>query len=468
MLLNDNQFTGVIPKELGKLSTLVKLYLNQNQLSGTIPETLKELVNLRNLNLGNNQLTGEIPEVLSELSLLTSLYLDHNQLTGAIPEALGGLTDLRILHLDSNQLAGPIPNELGTLYDLYSLSLSDNNLTFSDIEPVYSSAIVPIREHDVADQKAVDSNRTLPEVAELATLTITPELAKNPSGHDSYRWFRNGIEIPGATDRILTIKNIKTSDAGLYTYKVTNSIVPELILYSHNKEEGIRVHVSNTYTAVVEDIAGNADNTPASAAQINAIEGVSGAKEGIDYAAALAEGSYTDRAHPTAEEIQAVIDAKNASDLRSSPVYDENGVQLIGYVVAPQGIGSAISSRAEVNPALISEDTVIRQEIFTNGRGVITIKQPLLKLPKNVSESCMGYESYVVITETGGVQTGFRGIECVDTDPTQKNNVAFALGTKANIESTTAAEKAEHDNAEIVIIDDVMVPVGSTITIGGK
>ena len=65
---------------------------------------------------------------------------------------------------------------------------------------------------------------------------------------------------------------------------------------------------------VVEDIAGNANGIPATAAQINTIDGVDGAIDRVDYSDALAAGTYADRTKPTAEEIQAVVNAKNTAD----------------------------------------------------------------------------------------------------------------------------------------------------------
>lgn len=77
-------------------------------------------------------------------------------------------------------------------------------------------------------------------------------------------------------------------------------------------DETTTIDESNpNYTEVVEDIAGNANGVPVTADQLNAIDGISGAIEGVDYATALAEGTYDDPSHPTVEEIQAVIDAAN-------------------------------------------------------------------------------------------------------------------------------------------------------------
>ncbi|RUM46750.1 MAG: hypothetical protein DSY80_01620, partial [Desulfocapsa sp.] len=78
---------------------------------------------------------------------------------------------------------------------------------------------------------------------------------------------------------------------------------------------------------VAEDIAGNANGTPVTAAELNSITGVSGAVAGTDYSAALAAAAntnpsgYADPANPTPAEIQAVIDAVNAG-----PDTDGDGV----------------------------------------------------------------------------------------------------------------------------------------------
>ena len=62
---------------------------------------------------------------------------------------------------------------------------------------------------------------------------------------------------------------------------------------------------------VTEDIAGNTNGTPATSDQINAIFGVSGAMDGVDYSEVLKNGTYVDPINPTAEEIQAAVDIKN-------------------------------------------------------------------------------------------------------------------------------------------------------------
>ena len=115
LVLNDNQFTGEIPPELGNLVNLQGLFLDENQLTGEIPPELGNLVNLQGLGLDNNQLTGQIPPELGNLVNLGGLFLDGNQLTGEIPPELGNLVNLEVLGLRNNQLTGRLPTELASV-----------------------------------------------------------------------------------------------------------------------------------------------------------------------------------------------------------------------------------------------------------------------------------------------------------------------------------------------------------------
>ncbi|TBV26590.1 hypothetical protein DMZ43_05870 [Meridianimaribacter sp. CL38] len=79
--------------------------------------------------------------------------------------------------------------------------------------------------------------------------------------------------------------------------------------------------------AVIDDILGNLNGIEVSAEQLNSIEGVSGAIEGISYSTALANGTYVDPTNPTAQEIQAVIDLVNAG----LSINDDEWLELLIY-----------------------------------------------------------------------------------------------------------------------------------------
>ena len=131
-VLAENNLSGEIPPELGQLERLRKLTLQDNQLSGPIPPELSQLGNLESLILAKNNISGEIPSELGRLSSLRLLSLSESPLSGPIPPELGQLTNLKVLDLDQNQLSGKIPPELGKLENLQrSLSLSYNQLSGS-------------------------------------------------------------------------------------------------------------------------------------------------------------------------------------------------------------------------------------------------------------------------------------------------------------------------------------------------
>ena len=127
--LSSNQLRGVIPPELGNLSSLWELYLYNNRLNGSIPPSLGDLPSLGYLLLHSNELSGRIPPSLGNLSSLLGLYMHSNQLSGVIPPELGNLLSLEWLSLSSNHLSGVIPLELGNLPTLWGLGLSANQLS---------------------------------------------------------------------------------------------------------------------------------------------------------------------------------------------------------------------------------------------------------------------------------------------------------------------------------------------------
>ena len=137
--LSNNNLTGRIPPELGKLTALEVLHLHTNQLSGRIPPEIGQLTSLTTLHLYDNQLSGPIPD-LSSLTSLTALRLGYlsvggNRLSGPLPtkpdpsdpgsRVIALPTSLTTLHLSTNQLSGPIP-EFPNSNEHFRLSLYGN------------------------------------------------------------------------------------------------------------------------------------------------------------------------------------------------------------------------------------------------------------------------------------------------------------------------------------------------------
>ncbi|RLN07334.1 hypothetical protein C2845_PM11G14660 [Panicum miliaceum] len=83
--LSGNNFTGVIPPEIGQLKALLSLNISSNNLTGPIPLSICNLTNLQVLDLSNNNLTGEIPAALGNLHFLSAFNVSNNNLEGPIP-----------------------------------------------------------------------------------------------------------------------------------------------------------------------------------------------------------------------------------------------------------------------------------------------------------------------------------------------------------------------------------------------
>jgi Leucine-rich repeat (LRR) protein len=106
--LANNNFTGVIPQDIGQLISLVVLNLSSNSLLAEIPPQLCNLTNLQELDLSSNHLTGPIPSELNNLHFLSAFNISHNNLEGSIPDG-GQLSTLSNSSFEGNpNLCGPI------------------------------------------------------------------------------------------------------------------------------------------------------------------------------------------------------------------------------------------------------------------------------------------------------------------------------------------------------------------------
>ncbi len=154
LYMNNNQFDGILPDNIGLLRSIHNFDLHENQFIGTIPETLwSDCIHLTYLYLYGNLFTGTLHSELSNLNDLVELRLDLNKLTGkfplltinswqnvnsvnisynsftgSIPIGFSQLTNVEIIDLSNNQFIGEINDIFGNLINLQQLYLQSNSL----------------------------------------------------------------------------------------------------------------------------------------------------------------------------------------------------------------------------------------------------------------------------------------------------------------------------------------------------
>lgn len=129
LFAHQNKFSGEIPNIFGNLTQLYMLTLGYNQFSGRIPESIGECQRLNSLGLSLNRLNGSIPLRIFSIPGLNKLWLENNSLQGSLPIEVGSLKQLSLLNVSHNQLSGDIPDTLGKLLALERLDISFNNFS---------------------------------------------------------------------------------------------------------------------------------------------------------------------------------------------------------------------------------------------------------------------------------------------------------------------------------------------------
>ena len=232
LLLGDNQLSGSLPGELGNLSQLRELRLYNNNLWGQLPASLGQLGKLKKLLLNGNNLTGPIPDTFGNLSALEVLSLNHNQLSGSVPNTLVAVSPLKSVLLNHNRLSGFPDFSAHTSSNLLSINISDNQLPYADIIQNMEDSSFPFATFVYTNQSTYGENDQ--EGALLENQTI--DIATNDFSGNTYTWEKKGKgrtwsdvtslnEHP--TDERYVLNNATISDAGIYRYTITNSIIGE-------------------------------------------------------------------------------------------------------------------------------------------------------------------------------------------------------------------------------------------------
>jgi len=119
-----NNVTGHLTDRIGELENLEALYLSHNQLSSVLPRSIGRMSQLQKIWVNNNKLVGDFPVGLILLDDLQEVVLDYNQITGELPPEMAQLVQLTTFTVSNNLLIGCFP-------DSY-LDFCSNNVNFSN------------------------------------------------------------------------------------------------------------------------------------------------------------------------------------------------------------------------------------------------------------------------------------------------------------------------------------------------
>jgi hypothetical protein len=271
--LSGNRIIGRIPPNIGSLTDLEYLDLSKNELSGSVPPSIGNLTKLVTLWLGYNNLTT-IDVDFSRLTDLRNLFLQFNEFD-KLPDNIGDLKNLEVLSLKGNKFK-TLPSTLGKLSKLKYLDISENELeqvpasitNLMDLESLLMHTnffkTIP---SDLLNLKKLNLFTTYNNFLEFGSLEplrawwssqnkidityapqarigrsqeITVEVGSSFTFNfpitgtaNRYQWLKNGTNISLSNNSSLTIPAVAVQDAGIYILKVTNNLVPDLVLQSY-------------------------------------------------------------------------------------------------------------------------------------------------------------------------------------------------------------------------------------------
>ncbi|XP_057468661.1 putative receptor-like protein kinase At3g47110 [Actinidia eriantha] len=136
--LENNQFMGTRPDQLGNLFRLRVLNISFNKIEGVILPSISRCVELNILDMKQNEISGRIPKELGNLTNLRVLNLGQNHLSGEIPSSIANISSLTVLNLGTNTLGGMIPGDMARLQNMKRFDLTINNLTGTVPSPIYN------------------------------------------------------------------------------------------------------------------------------------------------------------------------------------------------------------------------------------------------------------------------------------------------------------------------------------------
>jgi RHS repeat-associated protein len=127
LYLFNNKLSGTLPASINNLVNLSSLQIYGNSFTGELPE-VGNLSKLAYFMASGNQFTGSIPSSFASLSKLYFFYVSNNKLTGEFP-SMQNWIDINSIDISGNNFTGPFPTSVGNCLKLIFLQASNNKFT---------------------------------------------------------------------------------------------------------------------------------------------------------------------------------------------------------------------------------------------------------------------------------------------------------------------------------------------------
>ncbi|XP_023754901.1 receptor-like protein EIX1 [Lactuca sativa] len=171
---SGSQFTGSLPDDIQKFTSLTHLSLSENQLKGTISKKLWELPNLKYLDLSENSLHGfPSSDYMSNRSHIESIRLSSCKLGPLFPKWIQNLKNLTSIDIANSSISDTIPLEF---WDTWPSQLTFLNLSFNKI-----SGKVPDLSSNFDNKSVIDlsSNRFDGPITNVSSTVALLNLSRN-------------------------------------------------------------------------------------------------------------------------------------------------------------------------------------------------------------------------------------------------------------------------------------------------
>ncbi len=225
--LKDNYLR--IIENFNSLGNLTTLNVIGSPYLDAIPGSIFQSTRLKSINFSGNKL-NKIDSTITGLDSLIYLNLNDNKIA-KLPSGFNQMNDLHFLMVKNNELKEiPLPIK-GT--NLKHLNISNNQLGFEYLEPLFSDTAQSIVNTLLYIPQQNKGSNYIIQRKKIDKDTLNSFTGGN---YTNYQWQKlaenDWLNLDNKNDSLLLFDAFTEADSGLYRCKITNDIIPDLILIS--------------------------------------------------------------------------------------------------------------------------------------------------------------------------------------------------------------------------------------------